>query len=179
VFSTQSLSVLRRRSSLALLRALGVTRSELRWALIGEGAALGALGSVLGVAVAVLLADALLRVLSGDLGNDQLRATVASLRAAPLAAFSFFLIGTGVAAIGAWLPARAAARQSPARALKGGGGDYAAAARTSSVLGAGMLAAGALYGAIGGLAYLAMAGLSALGTVLALQLGRMLAAANS
>jgi putative ABC transport system permease protein len=165
VFSTQSLSVLRRRSSLALLRALGVTRSELRWALIGEGAALGALGSVLGVAVAVLLADALLRVLSGDLGNDQLRATVASLRAAPLAAFSFFLIGTGVAAIGAWLPARAAARQSPARALKGGGGDYAAAARTSSVLGAGMLAAGALLAVlppIGGLPAFGYAAIAAL-----------------
>ena len=39
VFSTQSLSVLRRRASLALLRALGVTRAQLRRALLGEGAA--------------------------------------------------------------------------------------------------------------------------------------------
>ncbi len=37
VFSTQSLSVLRRRRSLALLRALGVTRGQLQRALIGEG----------------------------------------------------------------------------------------------------------------------------------------------
>ena len=37
VFSTQSLSVLRRRRSLALLRALGVTRGQLRRALVGEG----------------------------------------------------------------------------------------------------------------------------------------------
>ncbi len=37
VFSTQSLSVLRRRTGLALLRALGVTRGELQRALFGEG----------------------------------------------------------------------------------------------------------------------------------------------
>jgi putative ABC transport system permease protein len=44
VFSTQSLSVLRRRRSFGLLRALGVTR-ELELALLGEGAALGFAGS--------------------------------------------------------------------------------------------------------------------------------------
>jgi putative ABC transport system permease protein len=38
VFSTQSLAVLRRRTALGLLRALGVTRTELRRALLGEGA---------------------------------------------------------------------------------------------------------------------------------------------
>jgi putative ABC transport system permease protein len=165
VFSTQSLSVLRRRSSLALLRALGVTRSQLRWALIGEGAALGAVGAVLGVAAALLLADALLRLLSGDLGNGQLHASVASLRAAPLAAVAFFLIGTGVAAVGAWLPARAAARQSPARALKGGGADYAPAARSSSFVGVALLAAGALLALlppVGGLPAFGYAAIAAL-----------------
>jgi putative ABC transport system permease protein len=165
VFSTQSLSVLRRRSSLALLRALGATRSQLQWALVGEGAALGALGSILGVAAAVLLAAALLRVLSGDLGNGQLHATVAYLRAAPLAALGFFLIGTGVAAVGAWLPARAAARQPPARALKGQGGDYATLTKTSSLLGAGLLAAGALLAMlppVGGLPAFGYAAIAAL-----------------
>ena len=84
VFSTQSLSVLRRRGSLALLRALGVTRGQLQRALIGEGAALGAAGSLLGVILGVLLAAAMLRLLTGDLGNGQLHTVGASLRAAPL-----------------------------------------------------------------------------------------------
>jgi PPP family 3-phenylpropionic acid transporter len=59
--------------------------------------------------------------------------------------------------------------------------SQAVCAAINSAIGLGvfMLAAGALYGAIGGLAYLAMAGLSALGTILALQLGRMMAAASS
>jgi len=59
--------------------------------------------------------------------------------------------------------------------------SQAVCAAINSAIGLGvfMLAAGTLYGAIGGLAYLAMGGLSALGMVLALQLGRMLAATNS
>src|ERR1700691_4237115 len=83
VFSTQSLSVLRRRRSLALLRALGVTRGQLQAALIGEGAALGMAGSLLGVLLGVVFAAAILRFLTGDLGNGQLRAVGASMRAAP------------------------------------------------------------------------------------------------
>ena len=51
VFSTQSLSVLRRRGSSGLLRALGVTRGQLQLALIGEGAAFGLAGSLAGIAL--------------------------------------------------------------------------------------------------------------------------------
>jgi putative ABC transport system permease protein len=143
VFSTQSLSVLRRRRSLALLRALGVTRGELQRALVGEGAALGAAGSLLGVILGVLIAAVILRFLTGDLGNGQLRAVGASMHAAPLPILAFFVMGTVVASIGAWLPARAAARQSPARSLKGGDGDYAVVARTSAYSGVALLALGA------------------------------------
>lgn len=143
VFSTQSLSVLRRRRSLALLRALGVTRGQLQRALIGEGAALGVAGSFLGVLLGLAVADAVLSFLTGDLGNGQLRAAGASIRAAPLPMFAFFVMGTVVASIGAWWPARAAARQPPARSLKGGDGDYAVVARRSTYSGVALLGAGA------------------------------------
>ena len=123
VFSTQSLSVLRRRRSLALLRALGVTRGELERALLGEGAALGVAGSTLGVLLGWGFAAVLLRLLTGDFGNGQLRSAGASLHAAVGPLLVFFLIGTLVACLGAWLPARAAAREPPARSLKGGDGD--------------------------------------------------------
>ncbi len=165
VFSTQSLAVLRRRRSLALLRALGVTRGQLQWALTGEGAALGVAGSLLGVILAVIIAAGILRFLTADLGNGQLRAVGASLRAAPLPMLVFFLMGTAVASVGAWLPARAAARQPPARALKGGNGDYSVAAKRSTYAGVALLAVGALLSRmppVGGLpvfGYLAIASL--------------------
>jgi putative ABC transport system permease protein len=131
VFSTQSLSVLRRRRSLALLRALGATQRQLRRALLGEGLALGVVGSLIGVMLGVLIAAAILKFLTADLGNGQLRAVGASLRAAPLQLAAFFAIGVAVAGVGAWVPARNAARQPPARALKGGDGDYRPVAQLS------------------------------------------------
>jgi putative ABC transport system permease protein len=143
VFSTQSLSVLRRRRSLALLRALGVTQSQLRRALLGEGLVLGVVGSLIGVILGMLIAAAILKFLTADLGNGQLRAAGASLRAAPWQLLAFLAIGILVAGVGAWVPARNAARQPPARALKGGDGDYRTVARVSWGAGIALLVVGA------------------------------------
>jgi putative ABC transport system permease protein len=165
VFSTQSLSVLRRRRSLALLRALGATQSQLRRALLGEGLALGAVGSLLGVILGVLIAAAILKFLTADLGNGQLRAVGASLRAAPLQLLTFFAVGVAVAGVGAWVPARNAARQPPARALKGGDGDYQSVARVGWRSGLGLLLLGAALAwlpSIGGLPIFGYAAIAAL-----------------
>jgi putative ABC transport system permease protein len=165
VFSTQSLSVLRRRRSLALLRALGVTRNQLRNALVGEGLTLGVLGSVLGVILGMLIAEAILKFLSADLGNGQLRAAEVTLRAAPLQMLAFFAIGVVVAGIGAWVPARNAAGQSPARSLKGGDGDYTAVARTSWRAGVAFLVSGSALAwlpPVGGLPVFGYAAIAAL-----------------
>jgi putative ABC transport system permease protein len=165
VFSTQSLSVLRRRRSLALLRALGVTRGQLQRALIGEGIALGVAGSLLGVILGCGLAAVILEFLTGDLGNGQLRAVGASLRAATPPMLAFFAIGTCVASLGAWLPARNASRRSPARSLKGGDGDYGIIAHASARSGVALLVLGAVLAplpAVGGLPLFGYAAIAAL-----------------
>ena len=169
VFSTQSLSVLRRRRSLALLRALGVTRGQLLRALIGEGAALGVAGSILGVILGLAFTAIVLRFLEADLGNGQLRTVGASLvlflGAAPLPMLAFFAIGTAAASAGAWLPARNAARQPPARALKGGDGGYATVARAGAFAGVALLALGAALSRlppVGGLPVFGYAAIAAL-----------------
>ena len=165
VFSTQSLAVMRRRRSLALLRALGATRGQLQRALVGEGAALGAAGALLGIILGLAFAAAILRFLTGDLGNGQLHAVGASMRAAPLPMLAFFAMGTAVASIGAWLPARNAARQPPARSLKGGDGGYATVARKSAYSGAALLCLGAALSrlpALGGLPVFGYAAIAAL-----------------
>jgi putative ABC transport system permease protein len=166
VFSTQSLSVLRRRRSLALLRALGVTRGQLQRALIGEGAALGLAGSSVGILLGVLFAAAALHFLTGDLGNGQLRAVGASIRAAPLPMLAFFVMGTVVASVGSWLPARSAARQPPARSLKGGDGDYAVMARTTANSGVAMLFLGAALSRLPPMAGLPVFGYAAIAALL-------------
>ena len=82
VFSTQSLSVLRRRRSLALVARAGGDQSQLRRALLGEGWRSALVGLPHGRALGALIAAAILRFLTADLGNGQLRAAGASLHAA-------------------------------------------------------------------------------------------------
>jgi putative ABC transport system permease protein len=165
VFSTQSLAVLRRRRALALLRAIGVTRGQLQTALLGEGAFLGAAGGLAGIVLGALIAAAMLKYLTGDLGNGQLHVAGAYLGTQPWALLAFFAAGTAVAAIGAWVPARAAAAEPPARALKGGDADYTASARGASHLAVALLivAAGlAWLPPVGGLPVFGYASIAAL-----------------
>jgi len=166
VFSTQSLSVLRRRHSLALLRAIGVTRAGLQWALVGEGAALGLIGSLLGVMLGFVFAAAMLQVLTGDLGLGQLHAVRATVHAAALPLGFFFVVGVCVASAGAWMPARNASRQPPARALKGGDGDYGKIARNSWRAGLALLLVGALFAQLPAVAGLPLFGYASIAGLL-------------
>ncbi|MEP7207466.1 MAG: FtsX-like permease family protein [Casimicrobiaceae bacterium] len=120
VFSTQALAVVRRRSQLALLRVLGVTRRELVALLIGEGVVVGAAGSVVGLAAGYGLAVLALRVVGADLGSGYFRGVVPRITVEPWAALVFLLLGTLTAVAGSALPALEAARAAPAQALKAG-----------------------------------------------------------
>ena len=69
VFSTQALSVLRRRSQFALCRVIGMTQNQLMRQILLEGCVIGVLGSLLGLALGTLMASAALSLLGGDLGG--------------------------------------------------------------------------------------------------------------
>ncbi|HEY4971255.1 MAG TPA: ABC transporter permease, partial [Steroidobacteraceae bacterium] len=117
------------------------------------------------VILGLCVAAAILRFLTGDLGNGQLRAVGASMRAAPLPMLAFFAMGIVVASFGAWLPARSAARQPPARSLKGGDGGYAQVTRHSAYSGVALLGFGALLSRVppvGGLPLFGYAAVAAL-----------------
>ncbi len=120
VFATQYLALLRRRGQLALLRALGVTRRELVLLLLGEGAALGAVGAALGVALGVALATIGVEQLGGDLGAGYFRNLAPELSVKPAVLAAFFALGLAAALLGAFAPACETARRPPAVALKAG-----------------------------------------------------------
>jgi putative ABC transport system permease protein len=123
VFSTQALSVIRRRSQLALLRVAGMTRRQLLGQILLEGATLGVLGSVLGLTAGYALAVAALRVFGGDLGGGYFPGVQPVAQFSLLAAAAFFLLGTVAALAGCAAPAWEAARAQPAQALKSGSED--------------------------------------------------------
>jgi len=142
VFATQSLSVLRRRVAFGLLRALGVTRGELQRALLAEGAVIGVAGSLLGLLLGVLIATAMLHYLGADLGNRQLAEIGAAFTVHPVPMLAFALLGTAAASIGAWVPAREAARRAPSQSLKSGDAEPVPQRLPSTLPGAALIGAG-------------------------------------
>jgi putative ABC transport system permease protein len=129
VFATQALAVIRRRQQLALLRALGATRTELRLAVLVEGAAVGAIGGILGAALGVALARFTLTALGSDLGAGFFDGERVAVAADALTLAAFVGLGIAVSVAGAWNPARDAARIAPAQALKAGDAGPATAPR--------------------------------------------------
>jgi putative ABC transport system permease protein len=125
VFSTQALAIVRRRSQLALLRVLGVTRKQLAMLLVVEGAIVGIVGSALGLALGFVLAQAAVRIIGADLGAGYFRGVAPMLSPAPLALMLFFGLGVLTAMLASLVPALEAARSPPAPALKAGDDERA------------------------------------------------------
>jgi putative ABC transport system permease protein len=125
VFSTQALAIVRRRSQLALLRVLGVTRSQLAALLVMEGATVGIAGSALGLALGWVLAQAAVRIIGADFGAGYFRGVAPILSPEPLALMLFFGLGVLTAMLASLVPALEAARSPPAPALKAGDDERA------------------------------------------------------
>lgn len=144
VFSTQALSVIRRRSQFALLRVVGLTRAQLLRQVLLEGAALGVLGSLCGIAAGYAMAAAALHFFGGDLGGGYFPGVKPTLHFTPIAAGVFCLLGSVAALLGCAAPAWEAARAQPAQALKSGSEEGALAKLANPWPAAAALALGAL-----------------------------------
>ncbi|MCH9638711.1 MAG: ABC transporter permease [Betaproteobacteria bacterium] len=129
VFSTQALSIIRRRHQFALLRVLGMTRLQLLRQVILEGVILGMIGSLLGLALGYATAAMAIYFLGGDLGSSFFPGVQPNIHFSPLAAMIFFMVGMGVTLLGSIAPAWEAACAKPARALKSDGDELSISRR--------------------------------------------------
>jgi putative ABC transport system permease protein len=114
IFNMFNIVVSQRTRELALFRALGASRRQIRFAVVAEAIAVGVLGSIIGIGLGALLALGM-KALLGLAGLKlpptalviQLRTIVVSLA-----------VGTGVTVVAAWTPARRASRVAPVEALR-------------------------------------------------------------
>jgi putative ABC transport system permease protein len=122
VFSILSLSVAQRQPQFALLGVLGLGAADRLRLVLAESVLLGVVGSAIGLALGTGLAALAMRLLAGDLGGNAFPGAAPVLHIGPVAALVYGALGVAAAAVGGWVPARAAQRLAPAQALKGLGG---------------------------------------------------------
>jgi putative ABC transport system permease protein len=120
VYSTQTLSVLRRRAHFALLRALGLPAQSLAALLALEAGVLGAIGTALGLALGILTAHLAIAHLGSDLGAGFFAGVVARPHLDPSGLALIAACGIAAAAVGGIAPALEAAAAAPAPALRSG-----------------------------------------------------------
>lgn len=144
VFSTQALSVMRRRSQFALLRVMGLTRAQLMRQVLLEGTVFGMLGSAGGIALGYAMAAAALHFFGGDLGGGYFAGINPVVHFMPTAAAGLFLLGVTVALLGSVTPAWEAAHARPAAALKSGSEEGALTRLANPWPALALLATGAL-----------------------------------
>ncbi len=120
IYNTVAASVVRRRSEVGILRALGASRAKVRWLFLGEATLYGAIGSVIGCVGGVLLANLLVSAVSKTVTNLYVLVSIdhfyLPLWQIPLV----LLLGMSSVLVGAFIPANAGANLPPLQALNMG-----------------------------------------------------------
>ena len=121
IYNSFAIAVTERRSEIGVLRALGATRSQIRWLFLGEGAIMGLAGSIAGVVLGILsarlIASYISTLIADVYGVAQRAEDVASN---PLLLALAIAIGVATSLAAAALPAHNAARVDPVHALQKG-----------------------------------------------------------
>jgi putative ABC transport system permease protein len=119
VYNTVTISVIARRDEIGLLRALGVTRWQVTSLFLGEAAVLGLAGTVVGLGLGRLLADATVGLTSTTVSTLYIAAAASPPAMTAAQVVLAFAIGLPLSLVAAALPAREASRVPPTAAMKG------------------------------------------------------------
>jgi putative ABC transport system permease protein len=117
VYNTISASVIRRREEIGILRSIGVAPAQVRWLFLGEGLLYGLIGSSLGIAAGLLLAQTLLQAVATTISNLYVLTSIEHAYVPWAQVILVFFLGLGATFLGAWVPAQSAVGVSPLQAL--------------------------------------------------------------
>ncbi len=118
ILNTFSVTVAQRTREIGLVRAMGASRRQVLWSVVGESALIGVVGAVAGVALGIGLApglDAVFRAFGANLADN---GTVLE----PRTIIVSLLVGLGVSVLAGLAPALRATRVPPLAALREGAG---------------------------------------------------------
>ncbi len=126
IYNTISVSVVRRRPEIGVVRALGASRGTILGAFLGEAAFFGVAGALLALPLGRLMAIGAVKLLSTTVNSLYVSSRPGSIALTWWLAGVALLIGVGVAVLSALSPAREAAQVSPVEAMARGQREYTA-----------------------------------------------------
>jgi putative ABC transport system permease protein len=130
VYNTLSISVLRRRTDIGTVRALGASKRSIFAVFLAEGLALGVLGSAVGAALGTVLAKGALLLVGGTATELYVPSAHPTLRLDPLVLLFAFALGVASSVLSALAPALEAAGVDPAATMRHGSVEAARRRRT-------------------------------------------------
>ncbi len=117
VYNTLSVSVVRRRRQIGILRGLGVSRGQVLLAVAAEGGLIGLIGSGVGVAMGVLLARTTLGAVSRTVSSLYAFIRPGEVHLPATVILQAILLGCGTAVLSSVLPALEATAVTPRETL--------------------------------------------------------------
>ncbi len=117
IYNTISVSVVRRRPEIGVLRALGASRSCVFWLFMGEALLLGAAGSVAGIALGRVMAASAVSLIADTVNALYVSSRPAAITIGIPEVVTALVTGTVVAFISSLLPARESMEVTPVEAM--------------------------------------------------------------
>src|ERR1700731_712503 len=125
IYNTISVSVVRRRAEIGIVRALGGSRALVLAAFVGEAACFGFLGALIGMPLGRLMASGAVQLMGATVEALYVSSRPGAIALTPLSVFLALLVGVGVAVASAYSPAREASLVPPIEAMAHGRREYA------------------------------------------------------
>ena len=139
IYNTISVSVVRRRAEIGIVRALGATRGAIMAAFLGEAACFGVAGGVLGIFLGRVLASGAVELLGRTVDALYVSSRPAPIDLTPATVVLGLFVGIAVSLASAAAPAREASLVSPVEAMARGEREYAARVHKKRDLGIAMV----------------------------------------
>ena len=117
IYNTISVSVVRRRAEIGIVRALGASSRQVLNAFLLEGAFIGMVGSLLGIPLGRLMARYAVKLMGATVSALYVSSRPGEIALTPWSVALALLVGAGVTLLSAWSPAREAASVAPVEAM--------------------------------------------------------------
>ena len=117
IYNTISVSVVRRRAEIGIVRALGASRATVLAAFIGEAASLGLIGSLIGLPLGRVMASGAVKLMSATVEALYVSSRPGAIELSAESVVLALIVGVGVAMTSAYAPAREASLVAPIEAM--------------------------------------------------------------